>query len=489
MKARQDLLNKKRGIFLAFLIAALSSARFLYLGSIPGLHGDEALYGIKTHIMMHGSPFTLIGFNSYTGPIISYLRIAFFYLMGVNIFSLRLPVVILSLFSTFFIYRMLAENYNKTTGIIGLLLFLTMPWSFIYSRFADETHISLIFFAIGGLYYLIGERRLLNRILAGLFLGLGVFEHLIFIIVPIAYFIYFFVKDRFKIKREDVICVLIFSIFLLARLFLVYRAHLFNAEGDGIYYTLAQAFNVNLASKFLYSIPHFMNMIDGSIFYQRTTGNILVDIIPLNSVLFAISFLFILLRRKSQDRMFIFIFIIIYIINAVFLMEFSLRYYMVALMFSGILMAIFIGTAKIKNWFRVGLVSLIVILNCLYISINYMYNFKQSGGRVSYFWSGNYFENSNGFVESGILYDYLKEKGIKYIFVPEGFPRWQIIFHDLKEKRLDIRAKAESVTAAKVYFISYKGDRPPQEYGLNRDYSLTREITPLDNYEIFLAQR
>ena len=317
------MLNKKRGIFLVFLIAILASARFLYLGSIPGLHGDEALYGIKTHIMMHGNPFTLIGFNSYTGPIISYLRIPFFYFMGISIFSLRLPVVILSLFSAFFMYKILAENYNKTTGIIGLLLFLTMPWSFIYSRFADETHISLIFFAMGGLYYLISGKRLSNRVVAGLFLGLGVFEHLIFIIVPVTYFIYFLARDRFKVKRSDIVCVLIFSIFLLARLFLVYRARLFNAEGDGIYYILAQAFDVNLIPKLLYSMPHFMNMIDGGIFYQRTTGNILVGTVSLNSILFIIAFLFILFRRRSQDKSFVFIFIMIYLINAVFLMEFS----------------------------------------------------------------------------------------------------------------------------------------------------------------------
>jgi len=342
---------------------------------------------------------------------------------------------------------------------------------------------------MGGLYYLISGKRLSNRVLAGLFLGLGVFEHLIFIIVPVTYFIYFLARDRFKVKRSDIVCVLIFSIFLLARLFLVYRARLFNVEGDGIYYTLAQAFDVNLVPKLLHSMPHFMNMIDGGIFYQRTTGNILAGTVSLNSILFIIAFLFILFRRRSQDKSFVFIFIMIYAINAVFLMEFSLRYYMIALVFSGMLMAIFLGTAKIRDWLRVSLISLIVILNCLYIGINYMYNFRQTGGRVSYFWSGNYFENSNGFVDSKVLYDYLKEKGIEYTLIPEDFPRWQLIFLDLKEKRLDIKASVENLTANKVYFISYKGDRPPQEYGLDRDYFISREIAPLDNYEIFLAQR
>ena len=150
----------------------LSLSRFIYLGSVPGLHFDEALYGIKTYIMIH-KPFTWIGFNSYTGPLISYMRIPFYYLMGVNIFSLRFPIVILSLIAIFYVYKLLKETYNHLTGIIGALLLLTMPWSFIDSRFADETHTTLILFAICGLYYLNSAKKISTRILAALFLSVS----------------------------------------------------------------------------------------------------------------------------------------------------------------------------------------------------------------------------------------------------------------------------------------------------------------------------
>ena len=164
-------MNSRTKFSLLFLIFALSVARFVYLGTVPGINNDEALYGIKTCIMMY-KPFTLIGFNSYTGPIISYLRLPFYYLMGINIFSLRLPVVILNLIAIFYVYKLLKETYNNLTGITGALLLLVMPWSFIYSRFADETQTTLILFAICGLYYLNTNKKISSRVLAALFLGL-----------------------------------------------------------------------------------------------------------------------------------------------------------------------------------------------------------------------------------------------------------------------------------------------------------------------------
>ena len=483
-------------IFLLILILFLSLARFLYLGSVPGLNGDEALYGIKTFFMMQ-RPFTFIGFNSYTGPFVSYLRMPFYCLTGVSVFSVRMPMVMLSLLTALYIYMLLKECYGRRTGIIGVLLFLVMPWSFIYSRFADETHISLIFFAIAGLYYLVRDKGMPDKVLAGLFLGMGVFEHLIFIITPLAYFIFFSTKksSRSRITKGDLILFSIFLLFLLARVFIIFHAHVFDPQGTGIHYSLNGAVGGDLIHKLLYSFPHFMKMLDGGIFYQRTTGDILVRVIPVNSFLFIASFLFLFFRRRnypefrSSDRMFIYIFLLLCIINVIFLMELSLRYHLVTLMFSAILMAIFIGTSRMRDSLRWFFVALIIAVNCFYIGCNYIHSFRQNGGRVSYFWAGNYVENSNGFVDSRILYNFLEQRNIKYIWVPEGFSRWQLIFFDLKNKRLDIKAQPSSIERDKIHFITYKGDRLPYEYGLPRSYSVAKEIRDLDNYRIFLLEK
>jgi len=514
-------MNNKTKFFLLFLIFALSIARFVYLGSVPGINNDEALYGIKTCIMMH-KPFTLIGFNSYTGPIISYLRLPFYYFMGVNIFLLRFPVVILNLIAIFYAYKILKETYNNLTGIIGALLLLSMPWSFMYSRFADETQTTLILFAICGLYYLNTNKKISSRVLAALFLGMGVFNHMIFIIVPISYFIYFLIgngarpdlspgflgrnteprlqsgrmyKFKCKLNRANFLFLIIFFSFLLFRASLIVKYHFFGAEGSGIYYNISEAINKNIIPKFISLIPHFLNMLDGSAFFEKATGRILFYVLPFNSFLFVASFLFLIFRYKYnpefkyKDRMFVSIFILNYLICAVFLMRFSFKYFLVTLMFATILMAIFIGTSNIRNSIRVFCISFVVISNCSYNWYDYIYSFKQKGGRVNYFLAGNFIENSSDFVDSKILYDYLKTKDIKNILVPGYAPRFQLIFLDLKEKRLNIWARPENVSSGKFYFISYKGDGLPEAYGISKNYTINKEDTSLNNFQIFLLQK
>jgi len=417
--------NNKTKFSLLFLIFALSIARFIYLGTVPGINNDEALYGIKTCIMMY-KPFTLIGFNSYTGPIISYLRLPFYYLMGINIFSLRLPIVILNLIAIFYVYKILKETYNNLTGIIGALLLLVMPWSFIYSRFADETQATLILFAICGLYYLNADKKMSNRILAGLFLGMGVFNHMIFIIVPISYFIYFLIKNKFKFKldRANFLFLIIFLSFLLFRASLVIKSHFFEALGSGVYYKFPEAVNKDIIPKFVSLIPHFLNMLDGSVLFERAAGVILFYVFPFNSFLFIVSFLFLIFRYKynpefkEKDRMFVCIFVLNYLICAIFLTQFSPKYFLVTLMFATILIAVFIGTGNIRNSIRISCMSFIIISNCSYIWYDYIHSFKQQGGRVSYFLAGNYIEDSSDFVDTKVLYDYLRAGDIRNILVP-----------------------------------------------------------------------
>jgi len=234
-----------------------------------------------------------------------------------------------------------------------------------------------------------------------------------------------------------------------------------------------------------------MGMLNGDVFYRRTTGSAFLWVLPLNSILLMASLISLAKRHrhypeyKDKDRMFMYIFILSYLIVVLFSIELSIRYFLIPLMFGTILIAIFLGSSRMKSWLRVGTLSLIIILNIAYIACNYMYSFKRDGGRLSFFWCGNFFETSNNFVDSTILYDYLKRKNIRHILVPEKFIRFALIFLDFNLKRLDIKEKGEE---GAVYFISYKGDTP-EMHGLSSRYSKTREFLDLNNYDIFLLER
>ena len=133
--------------------------------------------------------------------------------------------------------------------------------------------------------------------------------------------------------------------------------------------------------------------------------------------------------------------------------------------------------------------SFVIVSNCSYNWYDYIYSFKQKGGRVSYFLAGNFIENSNDFTDSKILYDYLRTRDIKNILVPGYSPRFQLIFLDLKEKKLNIWANPENVFSGKFYFISYKGDGLPEAYNISKKYTINKKDTSLNNFQIFLLQK
>ena len=117
-----------------------------------------------------------------------------------------------------------------------------------------------------------------------------------------------------------------------------------------------------------------------------------------------------------------------------------------------------------------------------------MYAFRQTGGRSSVFWTGNFFENSNGFIDSKRLYDYLKDKGIVNIWVPEEFIRWALIFLDFNDKRLNLKADVEAGSPGELYYVSYKGDGP-EMHNFSGRYSNSEHSNHLNHYDIFLIKK
>ncbi len=489
---------------LVSLAATLSVLRFIYLGSIPGLHGDEALYGIKTYMMMQGhhlAPSLFLewtgGFNAYTGPLITYVRIPLFYFLGANIFSLRLPVVIFSLFSAYFIYRLLYETYNRRTGIIGVLLFLCMPWSVIYSRFADETHTTLLFFALGGLYFWL-KPSFHHKILAALFLGLGVFNHIVFLFVPLSFGLYFFVSNGFRlsVEKKFIAPLLLFLVLLSLRISVVLMAGAFDS-GEGInflFHRLHQGRETDLFNKIPISVTYFADLLDGDVFYKRTTGDLSFFVVPVNSILFALSLVFICFRYrystiyKPADRMFFWIFVIHYILIVIFIHQLSARYFLVSLTLSSILISIFLGTAKMPGGIRIVVVFVLLFVNCFYIGYNYFYTFKKNGGSLLSYKAGDFVEDSLGFTDSVTLYNYLKKQGIVNLRTADESLAWILRFLDIKERILHIKTGTKNKIESNIYFISYK------KYGHKTDdlaigSSIKRLNTPLRNYDImFLGQ-
>ena len=112
-------LRKNNKIFLIIVLLAFI-IRLPYLSSVPGLQFDEAWYGIRTYEIMKGIIFPYKGMNDYTSPVIEYLRVPFYWIFGINVFSLRLPIVILNILTILYSYLLLKKLYNEKIAFICL---------------------------------------------------------------------------------------------------------------------------------------------------------------------------------------------------------------------------------------------------------------------------------------------------------------------------------------------------------------------------------
>ena len=78
-------------LFILFVAVNLA-----YLGSVPGLMGDEGSEGENSYQIQQAGRLVLIGERSYIGPLIDYLRIPFVLIFGYDALALRVVMFIFS---------------------------------------------------------------------------------------------------------------------------------------------------------------------------------------------------------------------------------------------------------------------------------------------------------------------------------------------------------------------------------------------------------
>lgn len=159
---------------------------FHHLSSLPGLHADEAAFGIEAIKIVHSDQITIHGMNSYTGSLFQWLVSLMFRLQGTSVFALRSVGAVANLVALILL-AWSVKIYRGTTSLaILLLLILSSPFIFIYSRVAWEVAALQFLFVVAITMILlqaVHDRRLTNW--QGLmFLSistLGAFNHFIFL--------------------------------------------------------------------------------------------------------------------------------------------------------------------------------------------------------------------------------------------------------------------------------------------------------------------
>lgn len=209
--------------------------RVINFPGIPaGLNQDEVAAGYEAFSLLHSGadkwgnilPAYFVAWGSGQSVLLSYLQIPFIYIFGLNVFSIRLPSLILGILILPLIYKLAQKWFDTKTALIALLLASFLPWPVVISRWGLEANI-LPFFIILGLYLItlsleIYQKNILKLsqkilILVSLLpfslalyaYGLSIIPVAIFIII----FIFSYKKYLLKHKSLAISSILIFGFF------------------------------------------------------------------------------------------------------------------------------------------------------------------------------------------------------------------------------------------------------------------------------------
>ncbi|MCL5798013.1 MAG: glycosyltransferase family 39 protein [Patescibacteria group bacterium] len=203
--------------FLIVLILILSIfLRFWHLNEFPAtLYGDEQAFAWNAYNILltgkdeYGKPFPLEfrSFDDYKAPIPVYILVPFFKVMGMNMFSIRLPVAISSVITVYAVYLLSGLFFRKKASLIITFLMAISPWHIHLSRGYFEATMSLLFFILGIYFYFASKNRLKIMFFGIFFFALSLYTYFTpRILVPI-FLLFLFIysykyRDRLVTAKE-----------------------------------------------------------------------------------------------------------------------------------------------------------------------------------------------------------------------------------------------------------------------------------------------
>lgn len=169
-------------------------ARLYMFGSVPGdINQDEAFAGYNAFTLLHHGadsygyrlPVYLTAWGSGMNALESYLMVPFVALFGLQVWSVRLPMVLVGILSLVAVYFMVRRFSNEKTAIGAMLLLAISPWHVMLSRWALESNLAPGFVLFGIFFFVKGLSSPKFLIPAAAFYGLSLYAYAtIWAVVP-----------------------------------------------------------------------------------------------------------------------------------------------------------------------------------------------------------------------------------------------------------------------------------------------------------------
>lgn len=171
---------------LASILVLGAFARLWRFGAVPcGLNQDEAFaayeawallhYGVDSSL--HAWPVYLTAWGSGMNALETYLLIPLLALFGIHTWVIRLPQVIVSLFSLWAAYRLGRRIGGERAGLLFALLPAVCPWHVAAGRWALESNLAPGMLLFGLCCFLRGREDKRFYLLSALFYGLSLYAY------------------------------------------------------------------------------------------------------------------------------------------------------------------------------------------------------------------------------------------------------------------------------------------------------------------------
>ena len=186
-----EVKNKKLIIFSAvFLIVALGFFLRIYnINNVPpGLYPDEAVNGIDALEANDSGNYQWFypANNGREGLFMNIIAMCL-KIFGISVFSLKLPAIIFGTFTIFGTYLLAKELFGTRVGLISSFLVSVSYWPINFNRISFRANM-LPFVLVFSFYFLfrgLRTKKILDFIIGGIFLGLGLHTYIAFRVTPL----------------------------------------------------------------------------------------------------------------------------------------------------------------------------------------------------------------------------------------------------------------------------------------------------------------
>lgn len=210
---------RRRFLILIGIIILAFFLRFYLLSSVPPSASlDEASIGYNAYSILetggdeYGNKFPILlrAYDDWRPALYVYLVIPFIKLFGLNVLSVRLPSVILSVLTVIATYFLVKELFSSSKNkiffaILSSLLLAISPWHIYISRLGHEVNAGLSFAVFGILFFLkaVNNKKSLFLILSSIFFALDLYTYQSQkVFVPLIIIVFGFVYKDFLFKMK-----------------------------------------------------------------------------------------------------------------------------------------------------------------------------------------------------------------------------------------------------------------------------------------------